>query len=267
MSTPNISYNNFGCTVEKLVSMFPNQDIRGQRNEKEGIIRDFGGENNIKEFLGRAARNVMSMLKPSIFEQMCFPQWNLIVAPGTAVDGQTVFNTSLFPIVSGTLHVWRRAIPAYSGNPHPLYYGRYNSDFWDLGPPQIGYAEVPAANMTVDLTTGSITLDGSSAAPALTICEQVIASYSVDVNNSAYYSKSLADVTYVFAAAALGAIFIPQGSPAYSLVQSYIDQAKDYSERMLKGMFAVDDVNYARFVFPEKRNHRGIFTMDTHRTG
>ena len=262
MATPNITFNNFGASVQKLMSFFP-----GNGNQSADAC-DFGGEAWLTEVMGQKARNIANMLKPEVHDKLIKSDLELVIQPGDA-NNQTTVNTAFYPIIPATMHLWRR--PIFNGIINPDYTAYYDNSFWYQNThPQIGLYEIPTTSYTVNTDTGLITLT-SLELPIATF-EQLIATYRIDTDNPLYCTTtpcvmaSMQDMVYIFTAAQVGMKIFSESHPAWSLIKNYQTQVEFYSDAMIKGQWLPEEVNIARYFYQPTRNFEGIRTIRSLRT-
>ena len=202
------------ATTAQVLAMFPG-----------AVVTDFdaGGPNgaaNIQVVLDRIAREVAAALLPECYRQMTQVDAEEVVR--YAVDGQTAFVTGLTPLLVNSIHIWR--YPSLAALMPGTVYGSQQiaSTYgdWAFRAPVRGFNEIPAANYTINLTTGAIALQSIS----LTAGERVFASYDVDVTVAAFAMPSLGDMVVLGTAAELGKRLYSDGQQEWTLVSEYRDR-------------------------------------------
>lgn len=249
MSTANISFNNYGATTEKFLSFFPGVTFDAARQ------CDIGSEQTVLEALGRATREVNTLLKPEVYGQLVQPTHELSVRAGEGQSGQTTFNLGFHPVIAASLHIWVRPNEFQTGNGF-VYDDRYDSS----QPPRLGICEVASTDYVLDAANGSVTLVHS-----LSLNDQVYTSYRVDVNNTAYSVPSMADIVYIIAAAEVAGKLFPEGGPD-KLTERYNKKADDYRKMLLDGTYIPSEVRYLNQFNEVEREHPSIFYIRKRRT-
>lgn len=260
MTTPSNLFNRWGASVDKFLSMFPTGGLRTIQ------ACDFGSENAILDAQSDAAAHIISLLKPDTKNALISPKYQVVVRPGEATDGQTTWTIPFTPIVANSIHMWRR--PNYSGFYNPSYHGYYDQSFWSYsGEPILGQGEIPTTDYTINLSTGAVVYTGGT---PLTTCEQVIASYRVDVNSAAYENAHLAGVVNIMAAVRLGSKLFAPTDPMYGLIERYYKMVYDprvgYIDQMIMGIFMPSDTIYEKYFYESERNSKTAFSVKRTRT-
>jgi len=156
-------------------------------------------------------------------------------------------------------------LPIYQGYYNSEYGDYYDATFWNSsGPPRFGVNEIPLADLTVNTSTGAVTLGGSS--NPLSPCEQVVASYRVDVDDTDYLCESAAGWVNYMAAAELGAVIYDRNSSVYNLVEMYQKKAMELTEGLMKGILIPSECLYEVFYYELERNSRTISSTRAVRT-
>jgi hypothetical protein len=249
-STVTLTFNAFGSTPAKLMGFFP--------SSANMTSCDLGSENDILEALARATREVATLLKPEVKQQLFTPSLNQIVRDGEATDGQTTCTLGQIPVVANTVHLWIRPLREYGYCPgigvgEPYWYG-------DMGKPRLNCAEVSPADFSVNLSTGLITFLNNV---SLKRWDTVYATYRPDTTSPSYSVPSLQDIVYTFAALDLGSVMSQQaGVPLF--IQSLDKKAENYRDQLQKGWFVPAELLYLKWYDDLERN--STFTVKSVRT-
>lgn len=212
-----MGYNRFGAAFSSVVALYPGS-----------VVSDFGGQTTVEEAIDRAVDRVANALTEDVYGQLTEPDLELVVRRATA--GQTSATLGLYPVVSGSVHVWVGQPVTFQNRPR-LETDPVTED--------VRATEISSSLFSVVDATGALTL------PALVANDQVYASYRVDPASLSV--PSLARICIRGAAAELGARLYTEGNQEWALVTRYREDFEAALDGLSGGTVIPDELRAMRW--------------------
>ena len=228
-------FNRFGAIYTQVMSLFPGTALT------DYAAGGSAGQANIEGALDRATTETSGKLPATVFRAITKVENEWIERYGTA--GETNFNTGIFPIVAGSLHMWIYPLMQPNGG---LGNQVGASGFFYLDayykPPNKGWLEVAANCLTVNNATGAITYTPTGGASAINTGDRVYATYDVDSDNAAFSVNQLQQIVIMGAAAELGPLLYSESQQDWALVKMYGERYAGFLKDLQESKLIPDEV-------------------------
>lgn len=241
-------FNRFGKIFSDVISFYPGTSLADY---------DAGGANGqlrIEAALDRAVVDVLGSLSPAVYAAMTQVVNEFVVRYATA--GQTTWTLGLFPIVAGTVHLWRYPLDTPLGGIGNLVGNSgffYGEQFYK--PPTKGYFEIATTDYSVNATTGVCTYTG---AQSVQLGDRIYATYDVDADNAAFSMPQLGQAIVIGASAELGTRLYTQADQTWQLVTMYQARYDNYLKMFRDGTLIPDEVRKLNYWQEIERNNNEV---------
>lgn len=228
------NFNRFGKLYTDVMSLYPGT-----------VVADYdaggaAGQTKIEDALDRAVFMVAAALPPALYKALTNVDAEEI--SNFATQGQTDFNLGMFPVVAGTVHLWRYPLLVPNGSTWSGAMSPWGADWYK--PPSMGYNEVSTTDYSVTALTGAIAYTGTS---AINKGERIYATYNVNRDAATFACGMLGQVAVLGAAAELGAMLFSTPSQEWALVTKYATSFDSLIAQIKDGSLVPDEVRKLKY--------------------
>lgn len=228
------NFNRFGEVYTDVTALYPGT-----------VTADYDaggsdGQAKIEGALDRAVFMVAAALPPALYKALTRVDAEEVVA--YAAQGVSAWTLGMFPIVAGTVHLWRYPLLTPDGS------GWYSNQYPGVGdwyrPPAKGYNEIPTTDYSVNAATGVVTYTGSA---PIGLGESIFASYDVSRDAATFTSGMLGQIAVLGAAAELGAMLYSTPAQEWALVTKYAASFDSLLAQIKDGSLIPDEVRKLKY--------------------
>lgn len=218
---------------------------------------DLGGSAAIQDCLADAEDQFLRAMPPELFRMITDPQLELVES--SAIDGQTVVNLGMTPVVANKTFIWRGVPAQFSRDRPQLQTDRlvdYPPSYGAGAPPTPIYGPAynltPEGNWSINVATGAITLVQPLQATNVVYC-----TYRVDTASPNFVMRSLVDQMTMLAAASLGTKLYARGDSMWAYIEDLRTGGQACLEAMNKGEWIPQELRRLRWWKPVEKIAEG----------